>query len=217
MSGREPPRGPDPDPDDWFAEPRPARPPGGEQATPEAAADPDDWLETAPARRPRRRRRRGFVWNRRTGTAVAVLGVVLLLVGLAAGGVFSGSSSPSSAPNPNTRPATTGAATTRTATTRATTTRATTTRATTTGRTTTSRTAPPPTATLKPGDSGSNVRALQRELAALGYSPGAIDGSYGPSTKAAVEQFQRASGLTADGVAGQETLAALGQALPATG
>jgi hypothetical protein len=48
------------------------------------------------------------------------------------------------------------------------------------------------------------VRALQQKL---GVS---ADGVYGPRTRAAVRRFQRAHGLTADGVAGPQTLAALG-------
>jgi peptidoglycan hydrolase-like protein with peptidoglycan-binding domain len=48
------------------------------------------------------------------------------------------------------------------------------------------------------------VRALQQKL---GVS---ADGVYGPKTRAAVKRFQRAHGLAADGVAGPRTLAALG-------
>jgi peptidoglycan hydrolase-like protein with peptidoglycan-binding domain len=58
---------------------------------------------------------------------------------------------------------------------------------------------------LAPGvQSTDTVRALQQEL---GVS---ADGVYGPKTRAAVKRFQRAHGLTADGVAGPQTLAALG-------
>ena len=57
------------------------------------------------------------------------------------------------------------------------------------------------------------MKLLQRALAHLGYSPGAIDGQYGPSTKDAVLRFQRAGGLTADGILGPETLRALTRAL----
>jgi hypothetical protein len=61
---------------------------------------------------------------------------------------------------------------------------------------------------LLPGvQSADTVRALQQRL---GVS---ADGVYGPRTRAAVKRFQRANGLTPDGVAGQQTLAALG--LPA--
>jgi transglycosylase-like protein/putative peptidoglycan binding protein len=49
-----------------------------------------------------------------------------------------------------------------------------------------------------------SVRALQQKL---GVS---ADGVYGPKTRAAVKRFQRAHGLAADGVAGAQTLAALG-------
>lgn len=46
-------------------------------------------------------------------------------------------------------------------------------------------------------------------LAYLGYYHGAIDGAIGPQTRAAVEEFQRAEGLTADGSPGPLTQAAL--------
>jgi hypothetical protein len=58
---------------------------------------------------------------------------------------------------------------------------------------------------LAPGvQSTDTVRALQQKL---GVS---ADGVYGPKTRAAVKRFQRAHGLAADGVAGPQTLAALG-------
>jgi peptidoglycan hydrolase-like protein with peptidoglycan-binding domain len=58
---------------------------------------------------------------------------------------------------------------------------------------------------LAPGvQSADTVRALQQKL---GVS---ADGVYGPKTRAAVKRFQRAHGLSADGVAGPQTLAALG-------
>ena len=62
---------------------------------------------------------------------------------------------------------------------------------------------------VSPGvQSADTVRALQQEL---GVS---ADGIYGPRTRAAVKRFQRAHGLTADGIAGPQTLAALGLASP---
>ncbi len=54
-----------------------------------------------------------------------------------------------------------------------------------------------------PGSNG--VRGLQRQLRADGYSPGAIDGRYGPRTSDAVRRFQAAHGLHVDGVAGPRT------------
>jgi Putative peptidoglycan binding domain len=69
-----------------------------------------------------------------------------------------------------------------------------------------------PAQTLKPGDTGSQVKALQRSLTALGFKV-AVDGDYGPSTQAAVEKFQVSKGLAEDGIVGSQTLAALQQAL----
>jgi Putative peptidoglycan binding domain len=79
--------------------------------------------------------------------------------------------------------------------------------------TTAASTTPAPAQTLSPGDTGEQVKVLQRALTSLGYPPGKADGNYGPSTQSAVEQFQAANGLAADGVVGQQTLAALQQAL----
>jgi peptidoglycan hydrolase-like protein with peptidoglycan-binding domain len=70
-----------------------------------------------------------------------------------------------------------------------------------------------PQQTLKPGDTGEQVKILQQALTALHFSPGKADGDYGPSTQVAVEKFQLAKGLAEDGVVGPQTLAALQQAL----
>lgn len=61
---------------------------------------------------------------------------------------------------------------------------------------------------LDEGSEGEEVRAMQRALKSLNY-PLEVDGSFGPTTKAAVKLFQGANGLTADGVAGQATLSLL--------
>ena len=50
------------------------------------------------------------------------------------------------------------------------------------------------------------MKALQTKLKEFGYYSGGIDGDYGGSTAAAVKEFQRRNGLTADGVAGEKTL-----------
>ncbi len=64
-------------------------------------------------------------------------------------------------------------------------------------------------ATLRRGTRGADVRRLQERLKEVGFSPGAIDGGFGPATEAAVMAFQASEGLLADGVAGSRTLAAL--------
>ncbi len=57
------------------------------------------------------------------------------------------------------------------------------------------------------------MKRLQRTLARLGYSPGRVDGSYGPATANALKRFQRTRGLTPDGVLGPKTLRALTSSL----
>lgn len=63
---------------------------------------------------------------------------------------------------------------------------------------------------LQLGDRGSEVRGLQEKLRREGFDPGSIDGIFGRQTQIAVRRFQRANGLYPDGIAGRETLAALG-------
>lgn len=70
---------------------------------------------------------------------------------------------------------------------------------------------------LASGARGDNVRALQTQLAAAGFNPGAIDGVYGPQTRAAVAAFQQAAGIGVDGRAGPVTMASLATAAPTTG
>lgn len=69
------------------------------------------------------------------------------------------------------------------------------------------------TTLLKKGDQGENVRALQSSLITLGYLTGEADGQYGSATKAAVTAFQAASGLKADGQAGEKTQNAIASAI----
>lgn len=63
--------------------------------------------------------------------------------------------------------------------------------------------------TIKTGDRGDLVRALQARLAELGYFDGEIDGAFGNQTRRAVEKFQYQNGLSADGIAGKRTLTVL--------
>ena len=65
---------------------------------------------------------------------------------------------------------------------------------------------------LRMGDSGSAVKDLQTKLKKLGYYDGTVDSTFGSGTYAAVRAFQKKYNLTADGVAGSETLKKLDSA-----
>lgn len=65
---------------------------------------------------------------------------------------------------------------------------------------------------LTEGQSGNDVTDLQTRLQAAGFPPGALDGHFGPATRAAVIGFQRSEGLVPDGVVGTLTAQALGVA-----
>ena len=54
------------------------------------------------------------------------------------------------------------------------------------------------------------LAAIQRRLAELGYDPGPADGRAGPRTRAAIQAFQRARGLPADGEPSPALQTALG-------
>lgn len=68
---------------------------------------------------------------------------------------------------------------------------------------------------LRQGATGAQVKTLQRLLLALGYKMKngwrtyGVDGSFGVATKNAVINFQKAKGLTQDGVVGAKTWNAL--------
>lgn len=61
--------------------------------------------------------------------------------------------------------------------------------------------------TVRKNASGNITKLLQDRLISLGYSCGdsGADGKFGSGTKAAVEAFQRANNLEADGIVGQDT------------
>lgn len=69
----------------------------------------------------------------------------------------------------------------------------------------------PPALMLTIGDRGPEVLELQNRLSALGASL-KLDGIFGTGTRAALMSIQASMGLRADGVAGPETLKALGLA-----
>jgi len=63
--------------------------------------------------------------------------------------------------------------------------------------------------TLRKGDQGPEVVAMQMALAELGFLTGAQDGNFGTGTQNAVKAFQAANNLDDDGIAGKLTLEAL--------
>ncbi|NEE28364.1 N-acetylmuramoyl-L-alanine amidase, partial [Streptomyces sp. SID7982] len=63
--------------------------------------------------------------------------------------------------------------------------------------------------TQQSGSSGPQVAAVQTLLTAQKYNPGTVDGLFGATTKSAVQAFQRARSLDADGTVGPKTWTAL--------
>jgi hypothetical protein len=178
--------------DDWFSSQ------AGSTRTPAATAD--DWTSEEAAVPTARPRVEAPPTRRVPSRRVLVVGlavVILAVAGVVAALAFTGGEKRASPPA-TIAPTTTVQRTTTTTTT-----------------TTTPRGASPaaPTTTLKPGDTGAQVKLLQRFLRLFGYSKDKVDGVYGPSTEAAVKRFQQASKLTADGIVGPATLKALKQAL----
>ena len=70
---------------------------------------------------------------------------------------------------------------------------------------------------LKLNSQGTKVSQLQTDLKQLGYYYAEITGNFGSKTEAAVKAFQKAKGLTADGVAGTRTLDAIAAAVSGAG
>jgi hypothetical protein len=187
-----------PDPDDWFADPERPPPRRARQPTRASrrAAGQDDWVDdSGHARRPGPEFLASLPDSWIKIGAGVLLFLVLLIGWFSLKGVFS-SSTPTPTPTTSTQIATTPITPTTTPTT-----------------TPAASTLPVPAAPLKPGDTGAQVKQLQRALSQLGYTVGTIDGDYGTGTKTAVEQFQTASKLTADGVFGPATRTALIAAL----
>lgn len=60
------------------------------------------------------------------------------------------------------------------------------------------------------GSRGDEVKQIQTKLKNWGYYKGNVDGIFGEQTKQAVISFQKKNNLTADGVAGPQTLKAMG-------
>ena len=151
--------------------------------------------------------------------ALVVLAVVAIVAVIAVGFLvvrsIGGSDSATTTPTTSATVPTTPASTTPASTTLSTTTPSTTTPSTTPSTTTTTVTSVPTDATLKAGSTGPSVTSLQLALTQLGYDPGTADGKFGAATTEAVSAFQKAKGLTEDGVAGPTTLAAINTELAA--
>ena len=63
---------------------------------------------------------------------------------------------------------------------------------------------------MKLYSAGTDVTWLQKKLKALKrYTGGEVDGYYGPAVKSAVKHYQESRGLSADGIAGKNTIQAL--------
>lgn len=200
--------------DDWFAEP------GLGSDVPQ---DPDLFTVELP---PPPRKTGNHLFSGGFPLAAVVLAAIgVFVIGVLAVRAIGGPEETTTAVTPTTPVATTPVATTPVETTPAETTPAETTPAETTPaetapvETTPAETTPvtttpvvipvPADVTLKLGDSGDDVLAVQQALAQLGYDPGAIDGDFGSATQQAVVAFQTAAGLEPDGIVGPETLAAL--------
>lgn len=62
---------------------------------------------------------------------------------------------------------------------------------------------------VRRGAKGNITKTLQGALICHGYNTGGFDGVFGAATEAAVRSFQGSRGLSADGIAGRNTFAAL--------
>lgn len=63
--------------------------------------------------------------------------------------------------------------------------------------------------TLQRGSKGDKVVELQKRLIELNYLSGSADGDYGGKTESAIKLFQEEAGLTASGIADEQTQSAL--------
>lgn len=61
------------------------------------------------------------------------------------------------------------------------------------------------TASAKKSSSSATTKNIQRTLKKSGFYSGPIDGKMGTGTKQAIKEFQKANGLSADGIVGKQT------------
>ena len=198
MNDREPPGY-----DDWFDEPEPPTLESGRsgRASYDIPAETEEDVWTLPEDEPRRQRRNaageidlfGVALTKNQIAIIAVAALALFIAILAALNVFGGGT-PAPAPLTTTtfkQPTTTAPTTT------------------------TPTLALPTTVPIQSGDTGQQVKLLQKALIQLQFlqPPNKADGSFGLATKTAVEDFQSANGLTVDGVFGAASLTKLRQVL----
>lgn len=69
--------------------------------------------------------------------------------------------------------------------------------------------APTPVGTVRPDAKGDDVKLVQQRLIELGYYTGAVTGTFDDASVAALKKFQRANGLSADGICGVQSRAVL--------
>jgi hypothetical protein len=186
--------------DDWFDEPEPPTLESGRgsRQSYDAPSETEEDVWTVPedeSRRARRSQRGGGVvvgGQSLTTTQIAIIaiaGLAVIIAILAALDVFTSSPAPTTVQSNTTA----------------------TTLPTTTAITTTITVKLPTTTPLQLNDTGPQVKLLQAALKQLGFYTGAVDGSFGPATQSAVQQFQSANGLSPDGVVGPQTLTTLKQ------
>jgi hypothetical protein len=183
--------------DDWFDEPEPPTVetgrPGRQPYDAPFETEEDVWTlpEDEPSRSPRGQRGDMVIGGHSlTRTQIAILAIAALAIFiaiLAAANVFSSNNTAATTLS-NTTPTNTLP---------------------TTATLTTTPTIAVPTKPLQVGATGPQVKLLQAALKHLGFYTGTVDGSFGPATQQAVEQFQSAYGLSPDGVVGQQTLTEL--------
>lgn len=63
---------------------------------------------------------------------------------------------------------------------------------------------------IKMGSKGIDVKLLQDQLIKKGYDPGKVDGDFGSKTYTALKHFQADNNIAVDGIAGKQTVKALG-------
>ena len=59
---------------------------------------------------------------------------------------------------------------------------------------------------FKKGDTGDEIKIIQKRLKTLGYYTGSADGKFGDETTISVREFQKKNGLTVNGIVNDATM-----------